>query len=196
MKTIKRTLILGATFALTGCGLFNLSQKECLSWNWQDRGYKDILNDDGFQIASYTDDCAEYGIRPDATAYNKGAEEALRKYCTNNTAYNKGLENNTYYNSLVFNKGLCEGYNERALRENFNQGLGQYQLNDDLDTINRSISRQLALQAKADRNLRSQYEANIRYLKWQYEQLLRLQGSNLTHYSYGGWKRSLPFPER
>src|SRR4030095_1074127 len=66
--------ILAAMAALAGCN--SMSEKECLSTDWQTVGYEDGVNGyAGDRIGRYRNACSEHGVTPDPAQYQAGGDQ-------------------------------------------------------------------------------------------------------------------------
>lgn len=81
--------------ALCALGLLaacaTLTEEECRAGNWFDIGVEDGANGrvPGF-LAAHAKACADLGITPDQTAWEKGRQAGLPRYCTPQRAYDVG----------------------------------------------------------------------------------------------------------
>jgi hypothetical protein len=72
-----------------------LSEDECKSSDWYGLGLsngkegRNLLN-------AHSKACAEYSISPDITKYNKGLEQGLLSYCTEENGYREGVAGKSY----------------------------------------------------------------------------------------------------
>lgn len=134
MLTQIKNILISVFVALVVTSCSTLSKDECKTANWQTIGYEDGSR--GYKasrIGQHRSACAEYGIQPDLTTYNKGREEGLHHYCTANTAYNKGLSGYLY-------NGVCAGYNEREFLDAFNYGQTIYKSKRKLSNLKTKYS--------------------------------------------------------
>ena len=85
--TAVMTAGLGAT--LSGCE--TISQEACAAGDWEGIGFKDGANGHSrARLADIAESCGKYNILPDRTAYLRGLEEGLTRYCTPQRGYDKG----------------------------------------------------------------------------------------------------------
>jgi hypothetical protein len=60
-------------FMLLLAGCSSMSEKQCRSVDWAERGERDAYDGQARErIASYQDACSEFGVQADTTAYNTG----------------------------------------------------------------------------------------------------------------------------
>lgn len=114
----KRFVLLLATIALlastSGCAV---SEKTCLKSDWQSLGYKHGKSgqlSDG--INRYTEDCAEHGVTPDASAYKTGHDAGIVLYCTAENGSKEAKKVNSY-------SGACPAELETTFLKSYLSGL-------------------------------------------------------------------------
>ena len=120
-----------ASLALNGCA--SLSEDQCASGNWLERGYKDgIKGASSSKISKYADTCSEYGFQVNRSAYLRGHEEGVERYCTYETGFARG-ESGSDFNPVCadgIGDGFAQGYDagrERyALRQTYNSLINDY----------------------------------------------------------------------
>lgn len=82
-------LLIPVTLLLAACA--SLSEDECRGGNWYDIGVRDGADGRPSDfIFTHAKACADYGVRPDRTAWLRGREEGLRLYCTPERAFQEG----------------------------------------------------------------------------------------------------------
>ncbi|MGJ8559673.1 MAG: DUF2799 domain-containing protein [Litorimonas sp.] len=80
-------LCLGAS--VTGCQ--TISEASCLSGSWEDIGFKDgEAGRSRSRLADISERCAKFNVTPDRTAYIRGLELGLQRFCGPNTGYDHG----------------------------------------------------------------------------------------------------------
>lgn len=85
-----------------------------MTGNWHDIGRQDGSRGlTHAQLFKHQQACAEYGVRPDAAAYDAGRAQGLRNYCTPRQGFIEGRDGRNY-------RGVCAAPVERAF-------LGAYQ---------------------------------------------------------------------
>ena len=81
---------------LGGCA--SMSQRECVSANWQQRGA--VEGAKGLPISrlhAHGEACSAVNVVPDAIAYVTGYRQGLREYCTSENGLQKGTQNSEYH---------------------------------------------------------------------------------------------------
>jgi hypothetical protein len=107
-------------FVLLLAGCSSMSERQCRSVNWAERGERDAYDGQSRErIASYQDACTEFGIQADVAAYNAGYARGLRLYCTPQRGYAVGKTGGSYRRS-------CPPESEPAFLEGYDIGKGIY----------------------------------------------------------------------
>jgi hypothetical protein len=103
---------------LTGCS--SMSEKQCRSVNWAERGERDAYDGQARErIASYQDACSEFGIQPDVGAYNAGYAKGIALYCTPQRGYAVGKTGGSY-------RRTCPPESEPAFLDGYDTGKALY----------------------------------------------------------------------
>ncbi len=104
--------------AIAGCS--SMSEKQCRSVDWGQRGERDAYDGQARErIASYQDACGEHGIQADVAAYNAGYAKGLQLYCTPQRGYAVGKAGRSY-------RGTCPPQNEPAFLAGYDAGKDLY----------------------------------------------------------------------
>jgi hypothetical protein len=75
-----------------------MTKQECRTVDWRTIGYEDgVAGQPGDRIGAHRRACAEYGIRPDLTAYQAGRAQGLREFCQPHNGYSRGVDGTDYY---------------------------------------------------------------------------------------------------
>ena len=137
---MKRSLILLiALTALAGCA--SLSESECRAGDWRSIGVEDGSAGYGFdRLEVLRSACSDYGITPNAEAWEAGRQQGLEYYCTPTQAWKEGARGRPL-------SPVCGSENAALLeRENF-RGLTYRRIEkeirsaeNDIDSINRSLA--------------------------------------------------------
>lgn len=94
----------------------SMSEKQCRSVSWPERGERDAYDGQSRErIASYQDACSEFGIPPDASAYNAGYAKGLALYCTPQRGYAIGKAGGSY-------RRTCPPESEPAFLQGYDTG--------------------------------------------------------------------------
>jgi hypothetical protein len=103
-----------AVLLLAGCS--SMSEKQCRAVDWAERGERDAYDGQSRErIASYQDACSEFGIQPDAGAYNAGYAKGLALYCTPQRGYAIGKTGGSY-------RRICPPESEPAFVDGYDTG--------------------------------------------------------------------------
>jgi hypothetical protein len=107
-----RTLALLAALAgLSGCA--TMTDQQCRTANWVEIGQRDgAAGWAASRLQEHAKACGEYGIVPNAGAYERGRQQGLLSYCQPTVGRSKGVEGATYYNvcSGPAETGFLRGY--------------------------------------------------------------------------------------
>ncbi len=77
--------------ALASCA--TISEEACLAGDWESIGFKDGENGKSrARLADISQTCGKYNVIPDRTAYLRGLEEGLTRYCTPQRGYDHGRD--------------------------------------------------------------------------------------------------------
>lgn len=134
LRVLGLSLGVMALFALSGCA--TMSEGECLTANWFDRGYKDGLH--GYpasRVVDHREACSGVGIAPDITQYRKGYDQGIVQYCTPANAVAEGRAGRSYGH-------VCPARLEGQFLVYYRQGRIVYDVQQRVDRLNRE-SRQL-----------------------------------------------------
>jgi hypothetical protein len=94
----RRITFLIAVLSLTACA--SMSEQECLTADWRDRGMRD--GQDGEPISyveSHREACGKVGVRPDMVQYRTGHAIGIKEYCTPERALREGRFGHSYQRS-------------------------------------------------------------------------------------------------
>lgn len=151
------TLVGAAALLLSACA--SMSEKECLSANWLDQGYRDGL---AGRTASLLEDhreaCTKVGVTPNAQQYHAGRNQGLLEYCTPANAVNEGRQGRSYRN-------VCPMHLERQFLANHQRGYRAYEAQQNVDRLYRDLQRaERDLNKEKDKNKRHELRRKIRRL--------------------------------
>lgn len=125
--------VLAALALLSACA--TLSEDECRSGNWRDIGVADGA--DGREpdhLARHAKACADYGIAPDAAAWEEGRKAGLPLYCRPERAWREGADGRRL-------TSVCAGPGLRELERANQRGLTYHRIGQDIGEAERQISR-------------------------------------------------------
>lgn len=109
------SMLVAATLLVTSCSTMN--KNECLTADWKTIGFSDgAKGQPASRITRHHSACAEHGVTPNLSAYNKGRSQGLVQYCTPSNGYINGLSGRKY-------NGICSSHNEKAYVEALEFGL-------------------------------------------------------------------------
>lgn len=137
MRNIARlaTLALAGALLAGASGCATLSEGECHTADWYQIGRADGQR--GYERArlyEHRKACAEYGIRPDATAYYRGRQVGLAAYCTPRNGFDEGRAGHVY-------RGVCPpGYESRFLAA-YRDGQDVHEVEEEIEDVERDIDR-------------------------------------------------------
>jgi len=79
---------------LSGCATMN--KNECLTADWYAIGFEDGARGESTSyLSTRRQACAEYGVTPDFSAYQKGRGLGIREYCTPANGFARGQDGQT-----------------------------------------------------------------------------------------------------
>ncbi|MDP8098624.1 DUF2799 domain-containing protein [Pasteurella atlantica] len=125
---------LGVMITLTACTSPSLTKEQCLTGNWEAIGYNDGVA--GYypnRINVHQKACAETGVIPNFTLWEKGRENGLKHYCTVENAVRLG--NSGYaFNNVCLNEQAID------LRNVYNKAYKKYIIRRQLAQDKRTLS--------------------------------------------------------
>lgn len=123
------------SLALFVAGCASMSEKECLSANWTDQGYRDGRNGQPLsRLEEHRQACAKVGVAPVSSQYLTGREAGIREYCTPANAVREGRLGRGYRNA-------CPMQLERNFLSYHELGYQAYRAEQRVDTLNREMQR-------------------------------------------------------
>lgn len=141
---LARAVCAGAVLlAATGCA--SLSEKECLTVNWTDQGYRDGRN--GYPLTRMEDHreaCAQVGVAVDDRQYRAGRDQGVLEYCTPENGMSEGRLGRSYRNA-------CPARLEGAFLAHHEMGMRVYRAGQKVDSLGRQ-SRQLQKKLEKEKN--------------------------------------------
>lgn len=95
---LKISLIITMFVGLTAC-VPHLNQQQCETMDWNQVGYGDgVAGKYQRDLSGAIADCAKFKLSVNAESYRKGWNAGVRKFCQPNTAYQLGVNGQTYNN--------------------------------------------------------------------------------------------------
>ena len=108
-----------------------LSEDQCQRGNWGGIGLADGREGrDADFIAQHAKACADFGIAPDAAAWEAGRQEGLKAYCTPRNAWEEGARG-------VILKDVC--VNAAELRDDNRRGLRYHRITREIASLEADI---------------------------------------------------------
>lgn len=153
------TLSAAVCLLLLVAGCSSMSEKDCLSANWTDQGYRDGRNGQPLsRIEDHREACATVGVVPDRQQYLAGREVGIREYCTPANAVREGRLGRGYRNA-------CPMQLERNFLAYHELGYQVYRSEQRLDSLNREMQRkQRELDKEKNDAKRQQLRRELRHL--------------------------------
>jgi hypothetical protein len=149
----------------SGCA--TLSEGECKTADWQEIGRKD--GSKGYtraRLHKHYEACAEYKVEPQADRYYAGRDAGLKQYCTPRKGFDEGREGNRY-------RGVCPPDLERGFLAAFSKGEMIHEIDTNIESVERDISRKEQLLSDDDTSSKERLEIN-RELRELYDKLREL----------------------
>ena len=130
-----------AAIALTGCA--SMSESECRVADWSRVGFNDgTRGESESRLAAYSEDCGKIGITPDATAYRRGWDTGIVRFCTPATGWHEGQQGH------MGKVAACQGQpGFEAFSRYFDAGIQVYRTNEEMERNARESTR---LQGRLD----------------------------------------------
>ncbi len=143
MKKLKiQSLIVSLLALISGCAV--VSENECRSGNWYERGVLDGTRGDRqdtlYKIAQ---ECQKYGERVDSESWQRGYNRGLESFCTPENGFQLGRTGNIY-------KGACTGPTASLFVEQYELGRAIY----DTEMAHSSLKRRFEKVSEKLQNMR------------------------------------------
>ncbi len=197
MKRIAKFIFAGVMSAMvTGCAV--MSEEECRSTNWYERGYADGTKGVGsHMLREYIDACHKV-VAVDQNGYMRGRREGAEVYCTNENAFSLGTQNTSVSdicsvssNANNVNKyykrghAVCSAREYLAKIDEYINVCSEYSVSMD--------SRRLREQLRANQN----YLSNLRYDVENYVNYVEEHAYNggITLRDYSSEINRMPYPD-
>jgi len=118
---------------MAGCA--SMSEKECLSANWADQGYRDGRAGQPLaRLEEHREACAKVGVIPDVKQYHAGRDRGVLEYCTPASAVREGRLGRSYRNA-------CPMRLEGVFLEYHDLGYRAYQAEQRVESLDREMQR-------------------------------------------------------
>lgn len=159
IRMVRLGAALAAAALLASCA--SMSEKECLSADWHDQGYRDGRNGQSLsRIEDHREACAKVGVAPDLAAYKAGRAKGILEYCTADNGVREGRRGASYRNA-------CPPELEGRFLDHYRAGKRVYdaeQRVNNLDSRARDLQRRLEKEKDDDKRKRLRQE--LRDLDW------------------------------
>lgn len=144
----KLSIGIATAFILSGCA--TMSEKECLTANWHDQGYRDGSRGwPASRVMDHSEACAGVGVVPDMGRYRKGHARGVLEYCTPANAVSEGRAGQPYRN-------VCPARLEGEFLLYYRQGQRAYEAQRRVDRLNQESS-------QLERELKKAKDADSRH---------------------------------
>ena len=95
-KTLTVTAFVAVTASLSGC-MPHLNKQQCQTMNWRQLGFTDGSQGKSQRnLSRDIQDCAKFQLKVNTKKYAQGWRAGTRQYCRPNTAYQLGVNGQTY----------------------------------------------------------------------------------------------------
>lgn len=126
---------------IAGCS--TISKEQCQVGDWNGIGEADgTKGKDKNAFYKYTEECAEYGVKPNHEQYKAGYAVGVKTYCTPQNGWEKGRSGARYYN-------VCPKTLSAAFLKNYNKGKKVWKLHNKIGQLKQKIS-------QIDRNIETE----------------------------------------
>lgn len=126
-----RLLVNGVLLIGLVSGCASMSEKECLTANWFDQGYRDGRNGEPLsRLEDHRQACEKVGIIPERARYFEGRDKGILEYCTPANALYEGRQGRYYRNS-------CPAHLERNFLIYYQDGKRVYEAEQQVEELNR-----------------------------------------------------------
>lgn len=131
-----------ACVGLGGCA--SLSEDQCRGGNWQEIGSRDGAEGRTTDyLQNHVKACSEYGVTPDATAWQAGRQAGLALYCTPERAYREGRLGRDV-------RPVCPAGQAAALSQANEKGRTWHRIGEEISEVQRDIREAQRQGAAAD----------------------------------------------
>lgn len=136
---MRALLALMGVLVLASCA--SVSREECLAGDWVSIGQRDGASgqDGPAQFARHIRACEKVAVVPDQTAWARGYQQGLVRYCTPAVGLEEGLAGRSY-------RGVCPVATQAAFLEGLNVGRAVHdqrrvisEINSEINSLSRAI---------------------------------------------------------
>lgn len=155
MPVMKAAFLLSILSLLGGCA--SMSEKECLTANWLDQGYRDGRHGEPlYRIEDHREACVKVGVVPDRVQYFKGRDKGILEYCTPANALYEGRQGRAY-------RQACPAHLERSFLIYYQDGKRIYDAEQQVEDLNRKSSQlQISLKKEKDQSKQNDLRSKLR----------------------------------
>lgn len=133
MRTAFALAFLPVVFGLGGCA--TMTAEECAVADWERLGESDARAGRGMDhFARRSGDCAEAGYRADQSAWQRGWDRGIVRFCTRNNGFRQGLEGYRY-------EHICPAHLEEDFLAGYDTGFAIHDLQARVENTHSQIDR-------------------------------------------------------
>lgn len=143
MKHIAANHVVALAFAAVLAGCSSLSEKECLTADWESVGYRDGSRGyDAGRVADHGEACAEVDVKPDRAQYEAGRVRGLEFFCTGSNGVRIGRQGGSYAGVCPadLEPGFLRGYDIGRNLNDYDQHMSRLRTN--IEAISRELRRE------------------------------------------------------
>ena len=139
-------ILLFSSFVLLLSSCTSMSKEDCTDANWGKLGYKAATKGEpNSHLEDVSQQCMEYGIRPDRKKYFRGRNAGLKKFCTYESGRDYGYHGNYY-------RGICPKKLEKDFLRGYKFGKQELALEEQQEELRRQQEEVRRLQEEANNN--------------------------------------------
>ena len=170
LQRCARIGLMATALILAGCA--SMTEEECLTADWYERGVMDGRHGQPHDyLARHYEACAKVGVVPEDGLYHKGRAIGIRQYCTPENGERLGRQGSSYRNA-------CPAELEGPFLERYRPAYRVYQAEQRVNTLNSNIqTKERELDREKDEDKRRRLRREIRDLDDQ----LRRARNDLYH---------------
>ncbi len=120
MRAVLMRVILlgGVAFIAVSCD--TVSEQQCQTLNWANKGYSDgASGKTRSALSSHIQACSKYGMNVDTSLYLEGYKKGISQYCTYDTGFSLSEQGNSYVS-------VCSGSLASEFRRGYEDGARRY----------------------------------------------------------------------
>ena len=153
----RKFTVVALSIILTGCA--SMSEKECLSVDWRDQGYRDgLAGQPPSRVEDHREACSKVGVVPNIEQYTSGRSKGIVEYCTPQNAAREGRRGHSYRNA-------CPPELEMRFLDNYRAGRRVYDAEQRVNNLNNQLQdAQRKLDREKDDGARKRLREDLRRL--------------------------------